>query len=70
MIPQIEAKYTHILSHQRIYACFIVYQVDSVPEKEGLRMVSLVELSELAMARITTRFLEENGPRLEAIAKG
>ena len=68
VIPQIQARYTHILSHQRIYACFIAYPVDSLPDKEGFKKVRLNELSELAMARITTRFLEENGPGLEAIA--
>jgi A/G-specific adenine glycosylase len=68
--PLIQASYTHILSHQRIYACFIVYRVESAPKKEGLRKVGLSELSELALARITTRFLEENGPLIEAIVKG
>lgn len=68
--PQLQKNYTHLLSHQRIHARFVVYVLAEKPTIDDVRELPLSQLSELALARITTRFLEENGEEIQAIAGG
>ncbi len=68
--PLMVKTYTHILSHQRIHARFIVYPISKEQSPEGMTEVSFDKLGDLAMARITTRFLEENRAQIQAIVEG
>jgi A/G-specific adenine glycosylase len=56
------SRYVHVLSHQRIHACFIVCGPSEAPlELSVYERIELTTLSEIPMARIHTRFLEEHG---------
>lgn len=51
--------YTHVLSHQRLKARFLVYQVKEMPALAGEKMVRMSELDDYALSRLTLRALED-----------
>lgn len=67
-LPEHQAAYKHVLSHQRIHARFLVYRVDRAPEDRAAQRIPLSSLDDYAMARISTRFLEENISTIDRLA--
>ncbi len=55
---------THVLSHQRIHARFILHKVDTLPIIPESFPVSLPELDDFALSRLSLRALELIHPRL------
>ena len=52
--------YTHILSHQRIYASF--WEVEKINESnQDIKEIKLAELVDLPLPRLITRFFEDEG---------
>ena len=52
------ASLTHILSHQRIHAQFIVHKVQKMPSIEGTLMIRWEDLNNYALSRLTLRALD------------
>ena len=52
------ASLTHVLSHQKLHAQFIVHRVKELPHIEDTICVALPELDEYALSRLTLRALE------------
>ena len=50
--------FTHLLSHQRIHARFLIYKVEQLPHIKNTRVVSLNELNDYAFSRLALRALE------------
>jgi len=50
--------FTHILSHQKIHARFIVHKVQKMPEIPGTIMIRWEELNDYALSRLTLRALD------------
>jgi len=48
---------THVLSHQKLHARFIVHRVKELPQIEGTICVALPELDEYALSRLTLRII-------------
>jgi len=58
-VQYVSQEFKHVLSHQRIYATFIIADVNSVKSFGG-KAVSVTELGSFAMPRLITRYLEQN----------
>jgi A/G-specific adenine glycosylase len=54
---------THVLSHQKIHARFIVHKVDELPSISGAFCVSWQELDDFALSRLTLKALDRISPR-------
>ena len=50
--------FTHILSHQRLHARFIVHKVQKMPELPGTLVIRWEELNDYALSRLTLRALD------------
>ena len=57
-------EFTHILSHQKLHARFIVHAVEELPVIPGTFCVSWQELERYAFSRLTIRFLSSFGQRM------
>ena len=57
---QTEDKYpfTHVLSHQKLHARFIVHRVDELPKIEGTIVIPWSALDDYALSRLTLRALD------------
>lgn len=51
--------FTHILSHQRLHARFLIYIVDTLPDLPGEKKVHRSQLDDYALSRLTLRALEK-----------
>lgn len=51
--------FTHILSHQRIHARFLIYIVRELPNLPGEKRVNRSQLDDYALSRLTLRALEK-----------
>lgn len=51
--------FTHILSHQRLHARFLIYIVDTLPDLPGEKPVHRSQLDDYALSRLTLRALEK-----------
>ena len=49
---------THVLSHQKIHARFIVHKVQKMPEIPGTLLIHWEELNDFALSRLTLRALD------------
>ena len=49
---------THVLSHQKLHARFIVHQVQKMPEIPGTIVIRWDELNDFALSRLTLRALD------------
>ena len=49
---------THVLSHQRLHARFIVHKVSELPEIEGGIVIAWSDLDQYALSRLTLRALD------------
>ena len=49
--------FTHVLSHQKIHAQFIVHKVQKMPSVEGTLVIRWEELNDFALPRLLLRFL-------------
>ena len=56
--PQAVCEFTHVLSHQRIHARFIVHKVQKMPEIPGTLLIHWEELNDFALSRLTLRALD------------
>ena len=54
-----QTTFTHILSHQRIHARFLLYKVDELPVISNTQHVWVEELDQYALSRLTLRALEK-----------
>ena len=50
--------FTHVLSHQKLHARFIVHKVQKMPEIPGTIMIRWEELNDYALSRLTLRALD------------
>lgn len=50
---------THVLSHQKIHAQFMVHKVQKMPDIPGTLMIRWEELNDFALSRLTLRAIEE-----------
>ena len=50
---------THVLSHQKLHACFIIKNVSELPEIPDTLVVSLSELDNYAFSRLTLNAIEK-----------
>ena len=50
--------FTHILSHQRLHARYIVHRVQKMPDIAGTLVIRWEELNDYALSRLTTRVLD------------
>lgn len=57
---QTEDKYpfTHVLSHQRLHARYIIHKVQKMPELPGTLVIRWEDLNEYALSRLTLRVLD------------
>ena len=62
--PQAVYECTHVLSHQRIHARFIVHKVQKMPEIPGTLLIHWEELNDFALSRLTLRALDTLLPSL------
>ena len=62
--PQAVCEFTHVLSHQRIHARFIVHKVQKMPEIPGTLLIHWEELNDFALSRLTLRALDTLLPSL------
>ena len=62
--PQAVYECTHVLSHQRIHARFIVHKVQKMPEIPGTLLIHWEELNDFALSRLTLRALDTLQPSL------
>lgn len=56
---QVVGSFTHVLSHQRIRARFLLYKMDELPSIAGTQSVPVSELNQYALSRLTLRALEQ-----------
>jgi len=49
---------THVLSHQKIHARFIIHKVQQMPEFPGTMVIRWDELNDYALSRLTLRALD------------
>ena len=49
---------THVLSHQRIHARFIIHKVQQMPEIPGTILIRWDDLDDFALSRLTLRALD------------
>jgi len=50
--------FTHVLSHQKIHARFVVHKVQKMPEIAGTLVIRWEELNDYALSRLTLRALD------------
>ncbi len=55
---------THILSHQRLHARFIINKVSELPQLQGTKAVTMNELDDYALSRLTLNALSKLLPRI------
>ena len=53
-----QLSFTHVLSHQKLHARFIVHQVQKMPELPGTICIRWDELNDYALSRLTLRALD------------
>ena len=53
-----QLSFTHVLSHQKLHARFIVHQVQKMPEIPGTIVIRWDELNDFALSRLTLRALD------------
>ena len=51
-------EFTHVLSHQRIHARFIIHKVQQMPEIPGTILIRWDDLDDFALSRLTLRALD------------
>ena len=51
-------EFTHVLSHQKIHARFVVHKVQKMPEIAGTLVIRWEELNDYALSRLTLRALD------------
>ena len=57
--PQAVCELSHVLSHQKIHARFIIHKVEELPQIEGTIAVRWEELDDYAFSRLTLRAIEQ-----------
>jgi len=50
--------FTHVLSHQRLHARYVVHTVQKMPDIPGTLVIRWEELNDYALSRLTTRVLD------------
>ncbi|MCR5049997.1 MAG: A/G-specific adenine glycosylase [Paludibacteraceae bacterium] len=55
---------THVLSHQRIHARFILHKVDTLPQTADTLCVAWHELDHYALSRLTLKAIEKMGMKI------
>ena len=50
--------FTHVLSHQKLHAQFVVHKVQKMPEIPGTLTIRWEELNDFALSRLTLRALD------------
>lgn len=50
--------FTHVLSHQKIHARFVVHKVQKMPSIEGTSVIAWEDLNDYALSRLTLRALD------------
>ena len=58
-ISGLVASFTHVLSHQKIHARFIVHKVQKMPELPGTIVIRWDDLNDFALSRLTLRALDK-----------
>ena len=53
-----QLSFTHVLSHQKLHAQFIVHSVEDLPEIEGTIVIPWSDLDNYALSRLTLRALD------------
>lgn len=53
-----QLSFTHVLSHQKLHARFIVHGVDKLPEIPGTLVIRWEELNDYALSRLTLRVID------------
>ena len=53
-----QLSFTHVLSHQKIHARFIVHKVQKMPEIPGTLLIHWEDLNDYALSRLTLRALD------------
>lgn len=56
--PQAVCELSHVLSHQKIHARFIIHKVEELPQIEGTIAVRWEELDDYAFSRLTLRAID------------
>ncbi|MBQ7632057.1 MAG: A/G-specific adenine glycosylase [Paludibacteraceae bacterium] len=56
-----QLSFTHVLSHQRLHARFLIHRVERLPEIEGGIVIPWSELDQYALSRLTLRALDTMG---------
>ena len=51
-------EFTHVLSHQRIHARFIIHKVQQMPKIPGTILIRWDDLDDFALSRLTLRALD------------
>ena len=57
-ISGLVASFTHVLSHQKLHARFIVHRVQKMPDIPGTILIRWEELNDFALSRLTLRALD------------
>lgn len=57
-ISGLVASFTHVLSHQKIHARFVVHKVQKMPNLPGTLTIRWEELNDFALSRLTLRALD------------
>ncbi len=52
-------EFTHVLSHQKIHARYIIHKVQKMPEIPGTLLIPWEDLNEYALSRLTLRALDK-----------
>ncbi len=55
---QTDFPFTHLLSHQRLHARYIIHKVQKMPEIPGTLVIRWDELNDFALSRLTLRVLD------------
>lgn len=55
-------RFTHVLSHQRLHALFVITLVDMLPAQDGCFPIRWEQLQDYALSRLTLRYLEAVQP--------
>jgi len=61
----VPCEFTHILSHQKLHAQFVVHKVQKMPDLPGTMVIRWEELNDYALSRLTLRALD----RLQGVPK-
>ena len=52
-------EFTHVLSHQKLHARYIIHKVQKMPEIPGTMLIHWEDLNEYALSRLTLRVLDK-----------